>query len=59
MGDNDQAGIDMEKRIYTRLSKQVPLIWRARYDYQDPAKIPTAKTLAHVLEGATLYKSIA
>jgi 5S rRNA maturation endonuclease (ribonuclease M5) len=58
MGDNDQAGIDMEKRIYTRLSKQVPLIWRARYDYQDPAKIPTAKTLAHVLEGVTLYKSI-
>jgi 5S rRNA maturation endonuclease (ribonuclease M5) len=39
MGDNDDAGIAMEKRIYKAVSKKIPLVYRLDYVGKDPAQI--------------------
>ncbi len=58
MGDNDIAGIRMEKTIYYGIRKKVPLIKKAVYECKDPAGIKTAKKLNHYLKSAKLYSFI-
>jgi DNA primase len=43
MGDNDMAGIKMEKDIYNSIRKKVPLIFKAGYKGKDPADISKKK----------------
>ena len=39
MGDNDEAGIKMEKMVYNILKYKIPNIWRIKYEKDDPAEL--------------------
>lgn len=39
MGDNDEAGIKMEKTVYNILKYKIPNIWRIKYEKSDPAEL--------------------
>lgn len=43
MGDNDKAGIEMEKNIYRIIKYKIPNIWRVKYDKSDPAELNLAE----------------
>ncbi len=43
MGDNDMAGIKMERDIYDSIRKKLPLIFKANYRGSDPAEIGKQK----------------
>lgn len=43
MGDNDFAGITMERDIYRMTNKKLPLVYRARYEGHDPDKLTKEK----------------
>lgn len=38
-GDNDEAGIKMEKLLYNKFKYKIPNIWRMRYNGNDPADV--------------------
>ncbi len=58
MGDNDDAGIGMEKRIYFGVRRKMPLIFRLRYNGKDPDQV-TLKQFERIIKSPTTFRTIA
>lgn len=54
MGDNDMAGIKMEKMIYRKCHKKLPTIFSCEYEGKDPDRIESPKLLKRVLSMAKI-----
>lgn len=56
MGDNDDAGIRMEKTIYKSVKSKFPAVWRFEYTGKDPQKI-SLKQFSRIIKRPMLIGS--
>ena len=58
MGDNDEAGIKMEKTIWKRAHKKIPLIMKVIYKGKDPGEIKDFAKFEKYFNGKLPYNAL-